>query len=238
MNKLIKFDTRSEFDSFILSNSGLGNIEEALSATNNGVYNCVVYIIDTGEIYANNKITAPGGSLNNPEYALKTELDYKVDKIEGMGLSTNDYTTEEKTKLSGLENYNDSGVLSAISGKQDTISDLDTIRSGAALGATASQTDNITYQIVNHGTSDTTFTITPNHFHVWDEITSLTLTLGAEESDVMNEYLFQFTSGSTATTLNVPDSIAWVSEPSIEANNVYQASIVNNIGIIASVATM
>lgn len=32
-------------------------------------------------------------------------LDGKVDKVTGKGLSTNDYTTEEKTKLEGLQNY-------------------------------------------------------------------------------------------------------------------------------------
>lgn len=32
-------------------------------------------------------------------------LGNKVDKVSGKGLSTNDYTTEEKTKLSNLENY-------------------------------------------------------------------------------------------------------------------------------------
>ena len=35
--------------------------------------------------------------------ATKTELNNKVDKIDGMGLSTNDYTTEEKNKLNGIE---------------------------------------------------------------------------------------------------------------------------------------
>lgn len=34
--------------------------------------------------------------------ALQTEVDTKVDKIDGKGLSTNDYTTTEKTKLSGI----------------------------------------------------------------------------------------------------------------------------------------
>lgn len=36
---------------------------------------------------------------------IKTLSDTKVDKVDGKGLSTNDYTTEEKTKLEGLENY-------------------------------------------------------------------------------------------------------------------------------------
>lgn len=36
-------------------------------------------------------------------YATKTELNNKVDKVNGKGLSTNDYTAEEKNKLSGIE---------------------------------------------------------------------------------------------------------------------------------------
>lgn len=37
-------------------------------------------------------------------------FDRKVDKEEGKGLSTNDFTEEEKNKLAGLENYNDSEI--------------------------------------------------------------------------------------------------------------------------------
>lgn len=36
---------------------------------------------------------------------LNSELSDKVDKVDGKGLSTNDYTTTEKTKLAGLSNY-------------------------------------------------------------------------------------------------------------------------------------
>lgn len=38
-------------------------------------------------------------------YATVEELNKKVDKVEGKGLSTEDYTTAEKTKLAGLVNY-------------------------------------------------------------------------------------------------------------------------------------
>lgn len=38
-------------------------------------------------------------------YALKTDLNNKVDKVNGKGLSTNDFTTELKVKLEGLYNY-------------------------------------------------------------------------------------------------------------------------------------
>lgn len=36
---------------------------------------------------------------------VKTWLSGKVDKVDGKGLSTNDYTTTEKNKLAGLKNY-------------------------------------------------------------------------------------------------------------------------------------
>ena len=90
------------------------------------------------------------------------------------------------------------------------------------------------YSEVNHGTSDTTFTLTPNTFHVWDEVSSLTLTLGGETSGVANEYIFQFTSGANATTLMLPDTIKWVggSAPNITENMIYQVSILNDLGSV------
>lgn len=36
---------------------------------------------------------------------IKTWLNGKVDKVDGKGLSTNDYTTDDKNKLAGLKNY-------------------------------------------------------------------------------------------------------------------------------------
>lgn len=47
----------------------------------------------------------------------------KVDKVEGKGLSSNDFTNAYKGALDGLDE--------ALSGKQDTIADLDVIRSKA-----------------------------------------------------------------------------------------------------------
>lgn len=42
-------------------------------------------------------------------------IEGKVDKVSGKGLSTNDYTTAEKSKLAGLSNYNDAEVRELIS---------------------------------------------------------------------------------------------------------------------------
>lgn len=91
-------------------------------------------------------------------------------------------------------------------------------------------------QVVNKGTGDTTFTIEPNKFYVWGAVSSLNITLGIpSDSSVYNEYLFQFASGSTATTLSLPSSVKWQSEPKVEANRTYQVSIVDNIGLIVGV---
>ena len=90
------------------------------------------------------------------------------------------------------------------------------------------------YSEVNHGTSDTTFTLTPNTFHVWDEVSALTLTLGSETSGVANEFLFQFTSGSEATTLSISDDIKWSEELVIEPNRIYQVSILKGLASVLS----
>lgn len=126
--------------------------------------------------------------LINKGYATTSALNGKVDKVSGKQLSTEDFTTALKTKLEGLNNYDDTEIENAlaslqgqlntlvsgnasdainsfneiiafldgvkdnqdlasiiasieqqIAGKQDKITDLETIRSGAAKGATALQ---------------------------------------------------------------------------------------------------
>ena len=90
------------------------------------------------------------------------------------------------------------------------------------------------YAEVNHGTSDTTFTLTPNTFHVWDEVASLDLSFGDETAGVANEFLFQFTSGATPTTLTLPDSIKWANGKtlSIAENKIYQISVLKGLGSV------
>ena len=130
------------------------------------------------------------------------DISGKVDKVEGKGLSTEDYTTAEKTKLAGLENYtlpkaNDitlggikvgenlsidaDGVLSAdaqeitvdsalsdtsenpvqnkvintaLNNKQNTITDLATIRNNANAGKTAKDTIDTYGDIVTHDANE------------------------------------------------------------------------------------
>ena len=80
--------------------------------------------------------------------------------------------------------------------------------------------------------TETTVEIQPNILHVWGEVAELNITLADGEDGTINEYMVQFTSGSTATILTLPDSIVWMTAPSIQANKTYQLSIINNLGVI------
>lgn len=50
-----------------------------------------------------NKKLHIGNTFTTVVQPIQTTLNSKVDKVEGKQLSTNDYTTEEKTKLASLE---------------------------------------------------------------------------------------------------------------------------------------
>lgn len=91
--------------------------------------------------------------------------------------------------------------------------------------------------LVNHGTADTTFTLTPNAMHVWGEVAQLTLTLGEPMPNVVNEYAFEFQSPATPTNLSLPATLKWYNNytPTIRAGKRYQASIVNNVIIMGEV---
>lgn len=83
---------------------------------------------------------------------------------------------------------------------------------------------------VNHDTSDTTFTLTPNIMHIWGEVSSLTLSLPTDTNTVLDEYMFTFTCPSAAaTTLTLPSTIKWIQEPNLTAGKTYQVSIINGL---------
>ena len=48
---------------------------------------------------------------------------------------------------------------------------------------------------------------------------------------MISEYMFEFTSGTTPTVITPIDGVEWRGD-TIEANKVYQASIVRGIGIL------
>lgn len=91
----------------------------------------------------------------------------------------------------------------------------------------------VTYIQDKTQSSDTNFTLYPNYKYLFGERTQLTITLSnAVDDSIVNHYMFEFSSGSTATTLSLPASIKWATSPSIKPNKIYQISIENNLGVI------
>lgn len=208
----------------------------------------------TVEDAINNIEIGAGGDLSG--YATKEELKDKQDIIndlttirEGAILGTTSVQPSALADVATSGDYNDLSnrpTIPDISGKQDKLvsgTNIKTINGTSILGSgdivisgggEGSSLNSNAYQLVNHGTSDTTFALTPNTFHVWDEVGSLTLTIGDEIADVANEYLFQFTSGLEPTTLTLPDYIKFNSDFGVEANKTYQISILNGLGTVMS----
>lgn len=70
------------------------------------------YFDGTKWVLVNNKATEDISTLKQDVETLKES---KVDKVNGKQLSTEDFTTAEKSKLAGLSNYNDDEVRELIS---------------------------------------------------------------------------------------------------------------------------
>lgn len=63
---------------------------------------------------------ASGNNLETDLSSMKTDIDNKVAKVEGKGLSTEDYTSAEKDKLSGIEAGAQANTVTGIKGEVET----------------------------------------------------------------------------------------------------------------------
>lgn len=145
---------------------------------------------------------------------------------------TNDLTTD-------LEEY----PLSAAMGKKlqdeklaksDVVNNLTTADASKALSAAQGKALNDKIEGLTtktEATTESTKELQANTYYVFGEVETLTLTLAAGEDNVMPEYMFEFTSGATPTVITPIEGVEWRGD-AIEANKVYQASIVRGIGIL------
>lgn len=83
------------------------------------------------------------------------------------------------------------------------------------------------YPIVQPDT--TTVSINPQTVYIFGEVSSLDISLNTpSNSDIINEYIFQFNSGATATVLSLPVTIEFTSAVTILANTHYEVNIIYN----------
>lgn len=137
---------------------------------------------------------------------------------------------------------------SVLAGKQDTISDLATIRTNAEKGATALQsyteTDPVYMAdkpsialktvIVTETEGSASYAISPNVLTKLGTLaTSVTLSLNTskEEAGVSNVYDIIFSTPADAPSITWPEGISWLggSAPSIAGGKTYEVSIMDNL---------
>lgn len=82
--------------------------------------------------------------------------------------------------------------------------------------------------IIDHQSSVTSLQIEPDQYHRWGEMASLTISLETSiYTDILHEYMFEFTSGTTPTTLSLPANLLYGMKgaPTIKANTTYEFHI-------------
>lgn len=94
-----------------MGGTGLSTVQSGVALIGNGTSPLATRPISTSPVSGSANLVTSGGIYN--------ALLGKVDKVEGKGLSANDYTTPEKTKLAGLENYDDTEVRGLVAAKPD-----------------------------------------------------------------------------------------------------------------------
>ena len=156
------------------------------------------------------------------------------------------------------DTYTKEEVERRLAAKQDIISDLATIRSGAAKGATAlqSETDPVysadkpsialkseipdisgkadKTAIVTETVGKSSYSIVPNRLTRLGTLASnVTLSLNAtsEEVGVVNVYDIIFATPTTAPSITWPEGITWVggSAPAIAGGKTYEVSIMDGL---------
>ena len=103
-------------------------VDDLLSAFSGGDVDLTGYYKKT-ETYSQSEVdTLLDEKVNSTDVYSKTETDTlltsKVNAVDGLGLSRESYTTEEKTKLAGLENYDDTSIsdrLSTVEGSYEKV---------------------------------------------------------------------------------------------------------------------
>lgn len=83
--------------------------------------------------------------------------------------------------------------------------------------------------------TDTTVTLNPNEVYVFPEMSSLTVNIGDQTNTTagtINEYHFIFRSGSTATTLTLPEGVSTPEGMSVKASKTYEVSIVLGLALM------
>ena len=91
------------------------------------------------------------------------------------------------------------------------------------------------YELLKIESTETSKTLNPNIYYSFDEVETLIIDFAEGTPNKVNEYLFSFISGATATVLTLPSVIKWVNELTVEANKRYEISVVDKVALWCAV---
>ena len=124
-------------------------------------------------------------------------------------------------------------INTSLSAKQDLLvsgSNIKTINNVPIIGS-----GNINIGSKEMITFDTSsITLLPNiYYRKTNQSGILDISLSSESDGILNEYLIEFTTSATGTTILLPNTIKWANgeTPSFDVGTTYQISIVNNLGV-------
>lgn len=209
--------------------------------------NTVVHVTQADKNNWNSKQTAG-------DYATNTKVNQVDAKVDNVNLRVTNLSADTRDNINDL-NGAITNIGSRVTSVENTVNNdcLSTAQAAAtyltkADAANTYQTKNnyvtnvqLSEQLNNYvrkndpqviEQTETTVEIQPNVLNVWGTVATLTITLAEADPTKYNEYMIQFESGASPTTLTLPNTVSWLTEASIEANTTYQISIVNNLGIM------
>lgn len=90
-------------------------------------------------------------------------------------------------------------------------------------------------QRIEKDAADTEVTLEPNKLYIFPEMATLDVTLSDNvDTSVASEFHFVFQSGATATTLTLPETIVMPDGFSVDANKIYEISILETMMLAQS----
>lgn len=168
------------------------------------------------------------------------QLNNKVDRDGNKVLSEQNFTTTLKNKLDGIEaqanKYEHPANHPASMITEDTTHRFVTDAEKSTWNNKADAEDipdvsGLANKVSTEDVAESAKELQPGKYYIFGEVETLTLTLATGEENVLAEYMFEFTSGTTPTTITDIEGVEWKGD-TIEANKVYQASISRGIGIL------
>ena len=148
-------------------------------------------------------------------YATKTELADKVDKVSGKQLSTNDYTTAEKTKLDGIETGAQKNTITSVQGRTGAVtvsksdvglSNVDNIKQMPISGGVL---ENYREKLVGLTGTSTTIDLSLGNVFIHTLAGNTTYSITNAVNGQAHSFTLIITQTATARTITFPASVKW-----------------------------